>query len=82
MTAFGEMQDIFWEMSKKGHSKISSKIWPPVSEVLDPLLVCVESMLVFFFIKTLVYYQKQPSSNRDSLTGRPQIKTIFEKTKK
>src|SRR6218665_488685 len=28
----------FWETPKKGRSKISAKIWPPVSEVLDPLV--------------------------------------------
>jgi len=28
MKFFEKMQEICWEMSKKGHSKISSKIWP------------------------------------------------------
>src|SRR6218665_4009383 len=34
----GEMQNFFREMPKKGRSKISSKIWPPFSEGLDPLV--------------------------------------------
>jgi len=32
------MQNFFLETPKKGRSKISAKIWPPVSEVLDPLV--------------------------------------------
>jgi len=57
---FWEMEEIFWEMYKKGHSKISLKIWPfvwAVSEVLDPLvapghpirlIVCLSAVIWLF----------------------------------
>src|SRR6218665_558292 len=32
------MQELFWEISKNGHSIISSKIWQSVSEVLNALV--------------------------------------------
>ena len=35
---FGGNIEIFLETPKKGGSKISAKIWPPNSEVLDPLV--------------------------------------------
>src|SRR6218665_2382759 len=38
MTNFLGNVEIFQETPKKGRSKISAKIWPPVSEVLDPLV--------------------------------------------
>src|SRR6218665_4043278 len=34
----GEMRKFFRETPKKGRNKISSKIWPPVCEGLDPLV--------------------------------------------
>ena len=35
---FGGTHKFFREMPKKGRSEILSKIWPPVSEGLDPLV--------------------------------------------
>jgi len=42
----GEMQKFFDKPLKKVRSKISAKIWPPVSEVLDPL---VSQRVIFHF---------------------------------
>src|SRR6218665_835529 len=39
MTFIGEMLTFFRETPKKSREKISGKIWPSVSEVLDPLVI-------------------------------------------
>ena len=38
MKFFVEMLKFLRETPKKGRTKISAKSWPPVSEVLDPLV--------------------------------------------
>src|SRR6218665_2553210 len=55
---FGETEVISWEMSKKGHSKMSSKIWPPVSEDLDPLVTVGPycSVLYWIGLYTVLYW--------------------------
>src|SRR6218665_4207517 len=43
MEFWGEMEKFFGKLLKKGRWKIFSEIWPPVSEVLDPLVTTVMS---------------------------------------